>query len=158
MMAPDLLSLAREAIAGEAIEHASAEKIDAGFGAYALFLNIADPVRFARRSLGEAWLSGWFVYVGSARGSGGLRARLGRHFRRGKPVRWHVDELTNAAAEIVALAIPGGSECDIVARLERSQAFAPALIGFGSSDCRSCRAHLLKALPLSAGQAPISGP
>jgi len=29
-----------------------------------------------------------------AKGSGGLKARLSSHMLRGKPVRWHVDQLT----------------------------------------------------------------
>lgn len=116
-------------------------------GAYALLIYLAEPVPFARKGLGSASLAGWHVYAGSARGGGGIRARLQRHFRSGKPVHWHVDELTNAAARIAALAIPGGSECDIVARLLQSGRFTPALPGFGSSDCKICTAHLLRLVP-----------
>ena len=36
---------------------------------------------------------GYYVYVGSALGSGGLAARVGRHCRREKRLRWHVDYL-----------------------------------------------------------------
>jgi Uri superfamily endonuclease len=35
--------------------------------------------------------AGRYVYCGSAKGLGGLKARLSRHMRRGKSVRWHVD-------------------------------------------------------------------
>ncbi|WP_084798436.1 GIY-YIG nuclease family protein [Pleomorphomonas koreensis] len=119
-----------------------------GPGAYLLLLHLADPVRFARHGR-AASLAGWFVYAGSARGGGGVRARLGRHFRRSKPVHWHVDELTVAADRMAALVLPHGSECDIVDRLLRSGRFEPAFPRFGSSDCRRCPAHLLK---------PMAGP
>lgn len=116
-------------------------------GAYALILHLAVPVRFSRTGMASASLSGWYVYAGSARGSGGIRARLQRHFRPGKTVHWHVDELTNAADRLLALAYPQGAECDIVDRLLRSSLFQPALRRFGSSDCKRCPAHLLKPVP-----------
>lgn len=118
--------------------------VPAAPGAYALAIRLDAPLSFARRALGQATLSGWVIYAGSARGPGGLRARLGRHFRPDKPVRWHVDELTNAAAALSALALPGGAECAIVQSLIESGRFVPALAGFGSSDCRTCPAHLLR--------------
>jgi Uri superfamily endonuclease len=36
---------------------------------------------------------GFFVYVGSAMGPGGLAARVGRHLRLEKRLHWHVDIL-----------------------------------------------------------------
>ena len=36
---------------------------------------------------------GFYLYVGSAQGPGGLRARVGRHARRSKSKRWHIDYL-----------------------------------------------------------------
>ena len=113
-------------------------------GAYVLLLHLAAPVAFSRRGLGSAVLSGWYAYAGSARGSGGIGARLRHHFRADKRIHWHVDELTLAADRMTALAIPGGSECEIVARLLQSKRFVPALKGFGSSDCPTCPAHLLQ--------------
>ncbi|WP_428027850.1 GIY-YIG nuclease family protein [Altererythrobacter sp.] len=115
-----------------------------GKGAYALLIQLARTVRFERAALGVAMLSGWLVYAGSANGPGGLRARLARHFRKGKAIRWHVDELTTRAADIMALAIPGGSECAIVDALLASGRFEVAMPGIGSSDCKNCEAHLLR--------------
>ena len=113
-------------------------------GAYALLLHLPAPVCFSRARIGSGSLVGWHVYAGSARGGGGIGGRLARHFVRDKPIRWHVDELTNAAGQIVALAVPDGSECDIGESLLRSGQFAIALPGFGSSDCRSCAGHLFR--------------
>ncbi len=36
---------------------------------------------------------GYYLYVGSAFGSGGLSARVGRHALRRKTLRWHIDYL-----------------------------------------------------------------
>ena len=113
-------------------------------GAYALVLHVPEPVHFSRKQIDALPLSGWFVYAGSAHGGGGMGARLGRHFRRDKTVRWHVDELSNAADSIMAFAIPDDRECNIVDRLLATGRFEIALPGFGSSDCRRCAAHLLR--------------
>lgn len=40
---------------------------------------------------------GYYVYVGSAFGPGGVAARVGRHFRREKTLRWHMDYLREVA-------------------------------------------------------------
>ena len=36
---------------------------------------------------------GYYVYVGSAFGPGGVRARVERHFRKSKRQHWHIDYL-----------------------------------------------------------------
>lgn len=118
-------------------------------GAYLLVLNLSSPVQFSRKNIAGASLSGWYIYAGSARGSGGIGARLQRHFRKDKPVHWHVDELTNRADKLDALAIPNGSEGEIVESLVGSMLFEPALRGFGSSDCTHCEAHLLRPVHLA---------
>ena len=113
-------------------------------GAYVLLIELAEPLRFERPALGSAVLEGTLAYVGSACGGGGIGARLARHFRPDKPVRWHVDELTNRAVSMAALAVPQGGECDLAAGLLASGQFKPAMRGFGSSDCRGCLSHLFR--------------
>ncbi|MGE5504370.1 MAG: GIY-YIG nuclease family protein, partial [Actinomycetota bacterium] len=83
---------------------------------------------------------GRYLYCGSARGPGGLRARVGRHMRKGKVVRWHVDRLTEAGRVVGAWVFEGGDECGLVARLAHLPVPIP---GFGSSDCKVCPSHLL---------------
>jgi Uri superfamily endonuclease len=101
------------------------------------------------RFAGRALAAGWFVYAGSARGPGGLKARLARHLRREKRIRWHIDQLTTRADALLALPFadgpgaPAPTECALIARLLESGLFAPPVNGFGSSDCRACPAHLL---------------
>ncbi len=116
-------------------------------GAYALALRLDTQVEVALGGVAGRLQPAWYVYAGSAYGAGGIRSRLARHFRRDKPLHWHIDRLTGAAAALGAVAIEGGAECDIVAALERSGQFDFPLPGFGSSDCRHCPSHLLRRRP-----------
>ena len=113
-------------------------------GAYALLIALDAPAAFARRGATQLIAPGWYVYAGSANGPGGIRARLRHHLRAEKRPHWHVDQLTNTAARVAALALPGGSECAIIARLGAEPALTPPVPGFGSSDCRACVSHLLR--------------
>lgn len=99
--------------------------------------------------------TGTYVYFGSAKGPGGLRARLSHHFSRKKRMHWHIDFLlaspyTRPLAAVYSLT---GSlvECDLVEKA--LQLFSPevSIKGFGSSDCRKgCPAHLLKGLSVNS--------
>lgn len=128
---------------------------------------------------------GYYVYCGSARGSGGLRPRLGRHLAATKPLRWHVDHLTCAvhapppspcacASGVVpglwALPLVGAAECALVAALLAAGGEGGAggadtggwrvtvpVPGFGASDCRRCPAHLLALHPPGTGAAGEAG-
>src|SRR3546814_2921641 len=72
-----------------------------------------------------------------------MRARMGRHFRKSKAIRWHIDHLTQQAGMLQAALIEGGAECNIVRVLVATGEFRIPLKGFGSTDCRRCRSHLL---------------
>ena len=62
-------------------------------GSYALVLQMPKNRRISIGALGEhRFARGYYVYVGSAFGSGGLRARLRRHCNGGRRF-WHVDHL-----------------------------------------------------------------
>lgn len=114
-------------------------------GAYLLLLRLDGPATLDIATLGRPGVApGWYVYAGSARGPGGIAARLGRHLAgRGKP-RWHVDRLNALCAARLGLAYPEGHECDLVAALIASGGFASPLPRFGASDCRACPSHLLR--------------
>ena len=116
-------------------------------GAYLLGLRLDRelPIALPRSAPGRL-PPGWYLYAGSARGSGGLRGRLERHFRPGKKPHWHIDRLTAAAAAMAALAVAGGEECEVLGKLLDRPRFAVALPGFGSTDCRRCESHLLAAV------------
>lgn len=119
-------------------------------GAYLLLIELAAPLALDIPSLGPATLpAGRYAYGGSAYGPGGLKARIGRHLRRDKVQRWHIDRLTAAGRAIGVRAVPGGRECDLVRGLLDLPGASVPVPGFGSSDCRSCPAHLV-ALPAGA--------
>ena len=64
-------------------------------GVYAMAIEFADAVAVTLSGQPPITLpAGRYLYCGSAKGPGGLKARLSRHMRRGKSVRWHVDQLT----------------------------------------------------------------
>lgn len=87
--------------------------------------------------------SGVYVYVGSAQA--GVEQRIGRHLRKGKRKRWHVDYLLEHADVVSTIGIATGmkeDECDIAQTLLRSEGASVVAPGFGSSDCR-CSSHLI---------------
>lgn len=124
--------------------YAGATEIPDKKGAYALLIGLEKPV-IPKRPVGntERLKPGWYIYLGSARGMGGLAGRLKRHFLKRKKVKWHVDQLTPFASAIAAHVIIDGDECDLMARLAASYAFDVAMPGFGSSDCPICPSHLI---------------
>jgi Uri superfamily endonuclease len=121
---------------------ASADEAPSQPGAYVLAIELAESVTVALPGKPATILaSGGYLYCGSACGPGGLRARLRRHMRRGKTVRWHVDRLTEAGTVLGAWIFRDGDECELAAAL--SSLPAP-IAGFGSTDCPRCRGHLFR--------------
>ena len=110
-------------------------------GAYAMAVELTDKAAVTLSGRSPIALpAGRYLYCGSAKGPGGLKARLSCHMRRGKSVRWHVDQLTEHGLVIGGWIFPGGDEC----RLVQMCSHLPMPIGgFGSSDCATCRSHLL---------------
>ena len=140
----------RQAIAGAVTEGrwVSAETIaglDDTKGAYILVLELSRSIDIELpRSAATALIPGWYAYAGSARGTGGLRARLQRHFRADKKPHWHIDRLTAHALDLTALMVAGGDECVLTDALLAARRFDIPISGFGSTDCRSCSSHLLR--------------
>lgn len=112
-------------------------------GAYILIIRLDASLTVARRNTRHELDAGWYLYAGSARGPGGIKARLRRHFKLDKSIHWHIDHLTTAGSVVAACAFPGGNECDLAQRLARYRACDFGPNGFGSSDCRECRSHLI---------------
>ena len=87
---------------------------------------------------------GWYVYVGSALGPGGLAARVGRHIRIEKKRRWHIDYV-RPLAELREVWFTRGTEnveCQWAGKLAQLSTAALPFQRFGASDCR-CAAHLI---------------
>lgn len=111
-------------------------------GAYLLLIELAEPLGFALRGKNMVLDAGTYAYAGNANGPGGIAARVARHMRKDKRRHWHIDALTMAAQNITALAFPGSSECALMQQLADSGLAQIPIAGFGSSDCRTCKAHL----------------
>ena len=72
-------------------------------GTYALILqcDLNDRVQIGR--LGEIELRpGYYIYVGSAFGPGGVKARVERHWRTDKRKHWHIDYLREHVTPVEA--------------------------------------------------------
>jgi len=120
----------------------SAEQAPTVPGAYVLKIGLKTAIHVILAGRSPIKLSaGRYLYCGSAYGPGGLRARLTSHWRRQKSLRWHVDQLTARGITMGAWVVPSGDECDLVRMLSD---LPTPITGFGSSDCKICRSHLLR--------------
>jgi len=115
-------------------------------GTYILILGALIKGRVRVGALGTLKLEpGFYAYVGSARGPGGLAARLAHHYRRTRSPHWHIDYLRRHTmlheiwiARDVAEREHGWAEV-----LESDPLAMLPLPRFGASDCR-CRSHLFR--------------
>ncbi|MFQ5934959.1 MAG: DUF123 domain-containing protein [Acidiferrobacterales bacterium] len=113
-------------------------------GTYALILRIPTGRYVCIGRLG--WLSldpGFYVYVGSAFGPGGLLARLARHDVLAKKPHWHIDYLRRyAVLQEAWYTLDVDRREHQWANVFRELAgTSEPLSGFGASDCR-CSSHL----------------
>lgn len=88
---------------------------------------------------------GFYVYVGSAFGAGGIRARLAHHTRIAQRPHWHIDYLRRCALleETWYTNDPCPREHQWAGLFRRSPGASEPLDGFGASDCQ-CRSHLFR--------------
>ena len=88
---------------------------------------------------------GYYAYVGSACGSGGLRARLNHHLESDAGQHWHIDYLMQIASpiEIWCAVSDRKLEKDWAQLFNKAPAFRTPIPRFGSSDYRrSSLSHL----------------
>ena len=109
-------------------------------GTYIIVLYVVKSQRIQIGKLGRfQFKKGYYAYVGSAFGPGGLNSRIKHHIEPKKRYHWHIDYL-NPAVKEVWVSDPGE-------RLEHEWAGSLGKIasdqipGFGCSDC-SCESHL----------------
>ena len=115
-----------------------------GPGTYALVLCAPHEADVVVGRLGKLHVRpGYYVYVGSALGPGGLAARLRHHLTPARTPHWHIDYLRRAVAiERIWYAIGGARQEHAWARvLEHTPGSILPMPGFGASDC-ACAAHL----------------
>lgn len=128
-------------------------------GSYMLLLELPAPKTLTVGRLGPLeFAEGFYIYVGSAHGPGGLAARLGHHLRQAKRCHWHIDYLRLRAPVVAAWAAWGTAaqhlnECKLADRLTRQALIRQPFRGFGSSDC-TCFSHLLH-WPTSGNVEPL---
>ncbi|MCB9451085.1 MAG: GIY-YIG nuclease family protein [Anaerolineaceae bacterium] len=113
-------------------------------GTYILILRLSKPVSLTPGRLGTFdFPGGWYAYVGSAFGPGGLRGRLKHHLAPINKPHWHVDYLRDTATvrEVWWLASETVYEHQWAAVLRGLPGAAVPALRFGASDC-TCESHL----------------
>ena len=86
---------------------------------------------------------GYYLYIGSAMGPGGVISRLKHHSKVSEKPHWHLDYLRAETEfhEAYALYSPERMECEWAGLIAQSEVASEPLKGFGSSDCQ-CNTHL----------------
>jgi Uri superfamily endonuclease len=115
-------------------------------GTYILIAQVSQMKRLRIGSLGEFDIvPGFYAYVGSAFGSGGLCARLGHHLESTAEPHWHIDYLLQVATpvEVWFTMAHRKLEHPWAEMLEDAPGFRVPIPRFGSSDYhRSRSSHL----------------
>lgn len=111
-------------------------------GIYALILRLSEQKEIRIGALGTlTFPPGYYIYAGSALGSGGL-SRVARHIRfyreRYRKAKWHIDYLMEEAVleKTVCAETKDRLECILAAGIGGSP-----VERFGCSDC-DCQSHL----------------
>lgn len=112
---------------------------DAAPQTYQLVIRVARRIEIPIGRLGVfVFPRGTYLYTGSAKRN--FEARVARHLRREKTLRWHIDYLLTApGVSVVEVRRSTAAECEL------NQAVAGEVVapGFGASDCRhGCGSHL----------------
>jgi Uri superfamily endonuclease len=115
-------------------------------GSYVLLFFSPHAFNVLAGRLGELSLQrGYYLYCGSAFGSGGLRARTDHHRRISKRPHWHLDYLRPhlELLEIWYSFDQERREHQWAAQLGALRGARLPFPGFGASDCR-CQSHLVR--------------
>ena len=85
---------------------------------------------------------GYYLYVGSAFGPGGVNARVSRHCRETQARHWHVDYLRDVSVPIEVWCGYGSRDLEHRwAEILAGMCGVSSVPGFGCSDCK-CESHL----------------
>jgi len=124
--------------------HSPISRVSRAPGTYVLILRVSRPsvIRTPRPGYWKA-RPGFYLYVGSALGPGGVRARVSHHLRPSARFHWHVDYLTvSSTIEEVWYSLETVHRehqwVAVIAQLRDAVIPCPT---FGASDCR-CASHL----------------
>ncbi len=118
--------------------------IPEGPGTYVLLLYLLEKRIIEVGKLGRVrFTAGWYAYVGSAMGPGGVASRVKRHLKANKSKHWHIDYL-RPVTRITGIWVGQGRKVREhlwASRLGQTPLMGEPVDGFGCSDC-SCAAHL----------------
>jgi Uri superfamily endonuclease len=115
-------------------------------GSYALglILNSRRTIPIGRLGIFD-FPAGYYIYLGSAHGAGGLRARISHHQRLAVNPRWHLDYL-RACTVVDGIWYQVGAvglECVWSKSAQGRYLRGCIAAGFGASDCQNgCLTHL----------------
>jgi len=115
-------------------------------GTYVLIAVVRQMKRIEIGQLGEFDIvPGFYTYVGSAFGAGGLRARIGHHLESSASPHWHIDYLLQVAEPIKVWFTTAGQKLEHhwADLLEKASQFRIPIPRFGSSDYHRTRASHL---------------
>ena len=145
-----MISMRKESIAGTPegftdLKNAMIEMPDSK-GAYVLVLSVKKTRRLVIGRLGRlTFIPGFYGYVGSACGHGGIRARVSHHLASVGEPHWHIDYLLNFATPLeVWYALSDRKlEHEWAEMFQHSARFQSPIPRFGASDYhRSRTTHL----------------
>ena len=115
-------------------------------GTYALIMACTDTRQVEIGKLGRFKIKpGFYVYVGSAFGPGGLKARTAHHAKVARRSHWHIDYLRPMLhlKQICYSYESEKREHRWAAALSHLKGATIPMAGFGASDC-SCPSHLFR--------------
>ena len=113
-------------------------------GTYALILRSRRFSELTVGALGKVKLQpGFYIYVGSAQGAGGIRSRVSRHLKASKKLHWHIDYLRRNLPIITVWCAKTAfvQEHQWARTIGGGNIATAAIQSFGASDCR-CESHL----------------
>jgi endonuclease-3 len=130
-------------------------------GAYQLVLRLtrAQTITVGKKLGDQFFPAGYYVYTGSAMGSGGMAPRVRRHLDKTKTTRhWHIDYLTThpelEVVDVIRRPAATREECQINQATAAMPGASVPVPGFGNADKHknrdcACTAHLVhfKSLP-----------
>jgi Uri superfamily endonuclease len=115
-------------------------------GTYVLIASVSQVKCIEIGSLGKfEMIPGFYAYVGSAFGAGGLHARINHHLESAADPHWHIDYLLRCATPVEVWFTTANRKLEQrwAELLENSKCFRGSIPRFGSSDYRRSRtSHL----------------
>ncbi len=113
-------------------------------GTYCLIFSCSTSSTVSIGKLGTYQINpGYYCYIGSAFGRGGLKSRINRHLQINKRQHWHLDYLRPHLTPVqICYSIDTIKlECQWAKLLLKDEQSSIPIKKFGSSDC-DCTAHL----------------